>query len=111
MIRFTAFLVALTLASLPAMSSVCVAWCSSQLATHCRDAESPAVVSGDGTCVSLNESPLLPKEAKATTTPELTGLWISQLPGIFRLRAVESFIAADGITRDVAPSPPAVLRL
>jgi hypothetical protein len=109
MIRFTAFLVALTLASLPSMSSVCVTWCSSQLATHCRDAESPAVVSGDGTCVSLNESPLLPKEANATTP--LAGLWVSQLPGIFRLRAVESFIAAHRITRDAAPSPPAVLRL
>ena len=110
MIRFTAFLMALTLAGLPAMSSVCVTRCSSQPATHCRDAESPAVVSGDKACASLNENPLLRTEADATATPP-AGLRVSQLPDMFRPRAVGTFIAADVSTRLIARGLPTVLRL
>ena len=111
MFRITAFLVVLTMTSVPAASAVCVAWCGVQTATSesCHEQDSPQLASAQSRCAALEQRPYVREDFRVSldAAPGLPPTHIStSLPAV---AADLTVVALHGIRS--GPSAPLVLRL
>jgi hypothetical protein len=69
MIRLTSLLIVLTLASLPAASAICLAWCDMHPsgAGDCHHADGALAVNPEGSCAALVAAPFLRQDVRVGT--------------------------------------------
>lgn len=115
MLRFTAFLVVVTLTGLPVAPTACLVWCGDHRTTSgvCHDEAvnngSPVVTAADGTCaVPVTESPFIREDARPV---------LHAVPALFVARALGPTPTAHlpvgyrQISIDAPSRTPLVLRL
>jgi hypothetical protein len=113
MTRATAFLLVLTMTSLPAASAVCVTWCESQPATtavHCHQQESPAISSVQTACAALKDSPFVRQDVRIALSAAL-GVAVGAVPESIHTREPGTWLAADDVARSAPTQRSLVLRL
>jgi hypothetical protein len=112
MLRFTSLLLVLTLASLPATSALCLAWCDLQPSEvgDCHHPETAAALTAEDLCAVLAGSQLLPQEVRRVRS-DVPGLPLA--PGLAALGVAirPPLVRSDWRVVGSSPRAPLVLRL
>jgi hypothetical protein len=113
MTRAMAFLLVLTLTTLPAASAVCVTWCESRPATtlaHCHQDEAPAISSAQTACAALKDSPFLRQDVRVALNAVL-GPMLATVSELSHARQHGTMLTAGSVPRGAPTQHSLVLRL